>query len=293
LASIRARWSRVPESKIIQFAKKQARRLDARVAKFLLPFSRAEAQIAKLVLVTITSGNLWQARYRRRQSAEAQAIARHLFREIDEATSDLVLDHFTIGQRIVDVATGEVVTLSRIQQEALHLLQEQLHGDLTTAVRVMGRRVEDVFRKEGLRAAIRNLQGDPVELTSVTMRRELQRDGITSFIDRTGRRWGLDQYASMAVRTVTAEAQNTATRLVLVEKSFDVVEINHVANPCADCLPYNGKEFSLTGRTPDLPVLRNDPPFHGNCRHYMMPNRRTVEERQLAGIILPEGISAA
>lgn len=281
----------IQDPRILKFAQRQARRLDARLEKFLSQFHQAESSLSRLILVTITSGQLWQARYRRQQTKEAQAIARHLFREVDQSVPDLVLDHFTTGQKIVDIGTGESVTMSRLQQEALHLLQENLSSSLNSAITTVGRRVEDAFRKEGLRAAIARLQGAPVELASATMRRELQRDGITSFVDRTGRRWGLAQYTDMATRTVTAEAQNVATRLILVENSFDVVEINSVDNPCEDCLPFNGKEFSLTGRTPDLPVLRNDPPFHGNCRHYMMPNRRTVEERQLAGIILKEAVS--
>jgi hypothetical protein len=282
-----------PEPKVLKFAQRQARRLDARVEKFLSQFHQAETKLTNILLSAVLSGNLWQVRYRRQQSRESQEIARHLFREVDQAVSELVLDHFTTGQRIVDIGTGEAVTMSRLQQEALRLLQENLAGDLHSAINTVGRRMDDLFRREGLRAAMARLQGDPIELASETMRKELIRNGVTSFVDRSGRRWGLEQYSAMATRTVTIEAQNVATRLVLVERGFDVVELNLVANPCTDCLPFNGKEFSLTGRASDLPVLRNPPPFHGNCRHYMLPNRRTVEERQLASIIIPEETSAA
>jgi hypothetical protein len=270
---------------VLRFARRQMNRLDARVNTVLHRFSEAEANISRLILQGLLSGNLKSARERNRRIAEANRILRQAFLEADKEIPDLVLDHFKVGQQVAEIGTDERIKMSRVQREMLRLLTENLVEDLGSARDTVGRRVADVFRKEGLRAAIEATRTDDIITPAATMSRNLQRDGITSFVDSANRRWTLSHYTSMAVKTTTSQAQNTATNLILVEKGFDVVEINSVLSPCVDCKEFDGKEFSLTGRETDLPRLEKTPPFHPSCRHFMFPNSRSVVER--ASVLLP------
>lgn len=279
----------MPDNKaLLAFAKKQIRRLDARIAATISTVEHVETSLSKLILEGLIEGNLFRPRERRRRSQEAQRILRQLYLEADAQIPDLVLDHFLLGQRLVEVGSGlRKEQMSQYQKEAVRLLQEALTHNLHDAGVAVGRRVDDVFRKEGLRSALARAEGSSVEKASAAFRRNLVRDGITSFVDASGRRWSLTHYSRMAVNTVTAEAQNSATRLVMVQKELDVVQFNSVKDPCVECLPYDGKEFSLIGRTPDLPQLKAYAPFHGSCRHFMFPTVRSVQEREATQVEVP------
>lgn len=231
-----------------------------------------------IILRGIVEGNLWKLRDRRRLRAETQALLRTLYKERVEA-EDLAVQHFLLGTRVTEAGLAESISQSVLQKETMRLLAENLVTDLGTAIDTVGRRVDDVFRKEGLRAAQDVAAGGEESPVNKRMRERLVRQGITSFTDSAGRNWSLTHYASMSVKTVTSQAQNTATKLTLVERGFDVVEINSVNDPCKLCLPFNGKEVSLTGETEGLLVLEDIPPFHPECRHFIFPNERTLEER--------------
>lgn len=270
----------MPRDSVIKLAKRQLARLDARISAFVRKYESGEREIENIILRAILEGNLWRMRDRRRLRAEAQTILRELYRERDAAIDPLVVEHFDLGRRVAEAGLRESISQSSLQKEALRILIENAVVDLGSALDTVGRRVEDVFRKEGLRAGRDRAAGDEEVKVSKTMRERLIRQGVTSFIDASGRRWSLVDYTRMSVKTVTSEAQNRATELVLLERGFDVVEINSVLKPCKVCLPFNGEVVSLTGKVPGVMHLKKTPPFHPECRHFIFPNSRTIEERE-------------
>lgn len=274
--------------RLLSFAARQRRRLDARISAFLRKVDQAESRVELLILRGILEGNLWQLRERRRLQAETQAALRQLFIERDQAIPSLTVDHILLGHRLVELAGGEVIPQSALEREMVRMLTENLVTDLGNAIQTVGRRTEDVFRKEGLRAARDRALGEGVTEASKRMQERLVKDGVTSFVDAAGRRWSLSHYSQMVVNTVTSEAQNRVTELLIVEKGLDVVEINSVVDPCNVCADHDGKVFSLMGSS-DFPILRERPPFHGSCRHFIFPSSRTVEEAA-SRITVPRGL---
>jgi hypothetical protein len=270
----------VRKPRFVASAERTLRRLDARITSFTRRFAMAEKEIENIIFRGLLNKELFSVKQRRQLRQDTQSVLRALYREREEQIQDLLTEHFLLGQRLTEEGLGVTVSQSSLQKQTQKILLENLVTDLNSAIDLVGRRVDDVFRKEGLRAAQEMARNGDVSTATAKMRERLVRDGITSFVDAKGRRWTLTDYTRMTVKTTTSQAQNRATEIAVVERGFSVVEVNQVENPCKVCLPYNGEVVSLTGDVPGLMHLKEIPPFHPECRHFIYPNARTIEERQ-------------
>lgn len=253
-------------------------KLNARIDAMTVRYQRAEALLTALVARTILAGTLGTPRVRRAVKAQAKTM----LAELDEAGipqgDKLVEQAYELGVRL---AAQEHHTAGRIDKNALALLQENLRGRLGDATTHVGRRVDDVFRKEGLRIAAQNLGDQEIPAADILQRR-LVKQGVTAFTDRRGRSWGLSDYARMAVKTTTAEAVFIGTQNTLIGAGLDVVRVNSVVNPCPLCKPYDGGTFSLTGRSKAHPFLDATFPVHPQCQHYIVVAPEAFDERRAA-----------
>lgn len=103
------------------------------------------------------------------------------------------------------------------------------------------------------------------------------------FIDKAGRRWDLKNYAEMLTRTKVIEAGNQGTENRLISNGLDLVMItSHGAQDW--CKFYEGRIFSLTGRTPGYPEISQIPnggcPMHPRCRHSETPIIEKFEKEE-------------
>lgn len=73
------------------------------------------------------------------------------------------------------------------------------------------------------------------------------KQGLGFYRDQAGRKWGLDTYSEMAIRTGTNNALIDAHTAELVEVGMDLVIVSSHANPAPQCAPYERKVLSLTG----------------------------------------------
>lgn len=94
------------------------------------------------------------------------------------------------------------------------------------------------------------------------------------FIDKSGRKWNLERYLT----TFTNATLKSAYRQVLVNNFLatgrDVVRIS-AHNAKDDCLAYENKLISLTGKVKSLPTLNelvsSGQIFHPFCKHFLIP----------------------
>jgi hypothetical protein len=94
---------------------------------------------------------------------------------------------------------------------------------------------------------------------------------VVYFTDSIGRKWQPKHYSNMWARTRSREIEDDIMTIEMKENGLDVCRINDVSTTTPICLQYEGKYFSLTGATPELPILDILPPFHPNCRHRKFP----------------------
>lgn len=115
--------------------------------------------------------------------------------------------------------------------------------------------------------------------------KDLQRDGLTAFVDKAGRNWRLHTYASMVTRTTTRQAEVLA--VLTKDPEQDLYTIKGADDPCGICAPYQNRVYSKSGRDPVFPALADafgkiDPAgpdtltntylnIHPNCRCAVVP----------------------
>lgn len=263
---------------LMQTGRKGMSRLNDRTEIFSVRYERAESRLTAIVARTVLAGTLGEPRVRRAVKAQVKMMLDELDRLGIEGGLKIVEQAYNLGIRL---AAKEHQDAGRIDAQALKLLQDNLKGRLGDATTHVGRRVDDIFRKEALRLAAESLRpNQPIPDPGGQLQRRLVSQGIVSFQDRKGRNWGLAQYARMAVRTVSSEATFLATQATVIRKGLDIVEVNSVRNPCKLCKPYDGGTFSLTGRSKDHPFLDVIFPVHPECQHYIVVGREAYDERR-------------
>lgn len=243
--------------------KQVQRRIDGLVSKY----ATVEARLTTIVARALIAGTLNDARERRRLRQRVSDMLRELDADARSDARTTVEVAYSLGMRI-----AAVEPVGAINREGIALLQRNLVSRLAASTTHVGRRTDDVFRREGLRLAAEMLGRGDAENASGTMVRRLQDEGVTAFTDRNGRRWGLERYAKMAVTTITAEAVFQGTTNNLLARGFDVVRVSETPAPCVRCKPYDGNEYSLTGTTPGFKRLDVVFPIHPECNHFVLPS---------------------
>ena len=245
-------------------------------------FSQAEAWLVALVGRVLATSNLSNLRARRRASREAAQILEQLRSLTAPKAAALVKSSYLAGR---EASLAPNKSLAETDRISLQLLIDNLGGRLEDSITIVGRRVDDIFRREGLRATALAISGPgAVDENSVNrFHKRLIEEGITSFTDSRGGKWRLETYSRMALKTTMMEAVNRGAENLIRERGFDVIVIGHAGayKPDPICDPHHGKTYSLFGRT-DHPLFgpEDSPPYHPNCEHFIKLAPEAVAERR-------------
>lgn len=103
---------------------------------------------------------------------------------------------------------------------------------------------------------------------------DFARVGISAFFDKSGRRWGMAEYAEMATRTGMMNAALASYTNDAVEHGKDLVIITDHSDECPLCRPWENRILSISGAslsdpacTGTLDQARAAGLFHPNCLH--------------------------
>lgn len=168
--------------------------------------------------------------------------------------------------------------LTGVHLSAVETLARQLYADLTDAHRVVGRRIDDLFRQAGLDAVTRKVTtGQLSKQAQASLRKVLADQGITAFTDAAGRQWRLDAYAEMVIRSTTREATNLGRLTQQSQMGHDLVRMTVHHPTCPICAVYQGRVYSISGNDRRYPALYETVLSHGyhtvhpNCGHSFGP----------------------
>lgn len=185
----------------------------------------------------------------------------------------LTAEQYSIIDSLVSNLMGEIV-------ESENTVMKTLESAL------VGRRENDIFRRTGLNA-VANMQarGTSIKNAANEMYNQLIKEGVTAFVDKAGRRWGLHAYCTMATRTTSRQSEVLA--VLTADDRQDLYEISSHGTTCAICAPLEERVYSKSGNDPDFPPLAsafgkvdsNGPDsltnsylnIHPNCLHVLTP----------------------
>lgn len=241
-------------------------------------YMEAERNLSLIIAGAIENGSGGTAAYYKGQRRAIVQLLTDLSATAIPQATELVSGAYVNGALSVEKLLGINGGFTGVHVEAVDLLADNLTQRLDDATRTVGRRVDGVLRKQALEAVTRGLmQGSSRVDVSDSLQANLKREGITAFQDKSGRRWGLENYTRMVARTTTREAVTEGTANRMIENGQDLVTISSHANPADICKPYEGNTYSLTGATKGYEILDQKPPFHPQCRHVMMPATATLD----------------
>lgn len=185
--------------------------------------------------------------------------------------------------------------LTATQMGVVEQLSNNLLGDIveasTTAQKTIegvfqvGRQQEGTLRNTALQAvAEQQAAGYGTGKAAASMAQELERNGVTSFVDKAGRKWSLQDYCNMATRATARQAEVSA--ILTADPDHDLYKIVKIGSTCPVCAPLEGRVYSRSGTNPDYPALAKafgkiDPKgpedltntylnIHPNCLHSLV-----------------------
>lgn len=247
-------------------------------------YVRTQARLEGLVLEALLKGDIKTIRQRRAHLAEVRQMLHTLANETHVPAKRLIAESYRLGERHTATATTEPrpTEHGRMRAAAVTTLTDNLEHRLGDARVTVGRRVEDVFRREGLRAAMTAVEHPDESLVRATLQMQdrLVKEGVTAFVDGRGARWNLDTYSTMAVRTAMTDAVAQGAADAIMGRGFDLVEIYSGESACPQCEPFLNKTWSLSGRSKKYKRLPRQPSYHPNCDCVVVPSPLAYEERE-------------
>ena len=95
--------------------------------------------------------------------------------------------------------------------------------------------------------------------------------GGGALIEIKGRMYRMDKYADMVARTELRRTQSEGVKNECVRMGQDLVEVSDHGTDCEECEEYEGNIYSISGEDPNHSFLDQEPPFHPNCMHFIIP----------------------
>lgn len=243
-----------------------------------LAFVALELQLSALAQEALAEGALGSMRARREYHLRAQSLIGRMRVDFRQQAREVLESAYDTGARHVGARP-----MGLVRRHAIAAIVDSATARLDSSLVTVGRQFDDTFRRVGLQQAARQLERElPEHAAAAVMRQELMKRGLTGLVDRSGRRWRLQHYSRMVIRTTTSEAANRGVADAVLTVGRDLVRISlpeghtgchhhkkqHDQSPCVEL---EGKTLSLTGHTPGYPVIHQIPPFHPNCQHGLAP----------------------
>ena len=167
----------------------------------------------------------------------------------------------------VDVA--KQATITKVHESAIKVLVENAYNDLSVAHHEVGRKVKDSLRRIGLDAVTTKVStGQTVRETAKGITEKLAAEGLKSV---QGMR--LEAYAELVARSTTREATNRGAINQGTELGYDLIQMSSHASPCPICAKFEGRIYSVSGKSKDYPALYGTAfksgyaNIHPHCRH--------------------------
>ena len=268
---------------------------DDLVEEMARTFRDVQRTLAAQIQSAISQGRLEYAAERRMQYAAVLATLDRLGAQTDPLAAKAVADAYKEGagkagaqiSQQAGFAVSVPYSFTGVQQDAIEALQVEVVDRLGISRRMVGRSIDDLYAKAGRRATVRALlgaDGSP-QIAARRLKADLLREpyvkrliqqGGTGFVDRAGKKWSLQTYSEMVVRTTTRNAVVQGQIAKMASLGINLLRVSTHASACKLCIPYQGRLLSIDGSITEyngesVADISNAPTYHPNCRHTVIP----------------------
>lgn len=171
--------------------------------------------------------------------------------------------------------------------DSIQVLANELTNRMSSTHMQVLRWQDDAYRQVVAERSVDVLAGTSTRLrASQVIWERLLEQGVTGFVDKSGRNWQLTSYVEMATRSTVMQSTIEAHLARLKDLDQDLVQVSNAPQECKKCRPFEGKTLSASGPAGDRVVehyLTDEPIvvhvtdtvagailkglFHPNCRH--------------------------
>lgn len=222
------------------------------------------------------------------------SITRTLRNNLRSAVDDIVETAWRLGYTTAQEELGDYseITYSDNQQEMLEVLKRDTYNDMLVATNYMSESAKKFVRTKTsqimqLQQANREGQKQLAyalarQLESGKLSKDASKYGFTGIVDRAGRKWRLNTYCEMVVRTKTTQAHIYATAEQAKELGCNLFIISS-HNAIDACSKWEGAIITVGEQSDEYPSyeeLRDSGDiFHPNCKHHITPVSNRMADR--------------
>lgn len=266
------------------------------VNKILKRYVKArELIIIELLRLIENNGDVTKVNQQASMLRQIDYILSQMNTNVQSTIEEGILQSFKEGQAVLSYSVGdynslheatENVGFSQLSQATIETILADTFDDLLTASsltskrtkRIVRRVVQEKMKNDMARARGRKVMSKGIieELTKAGLSKSIKEEGFVGIVDTKGRKWELNRYVDMVVRTKYKQARFEGIRTQALEDGYDLAVISsHGAKD--GCGRFEGMVISLNGTTRGYPsyeeVRSNGAIFHPNCKHTIYPIR--------------------
>lgn len=236
----------------------------------------------KSIIAEIENATDFGVKNRRSILSQTEKILKELGVDVDKFLKEELPEYYKLGAddaikqlKKIGADTPVVHGFSTVHKEAIIALIDdasRAFGDSLTGVNRSARLLLNKTTKQMITQKIAEgtIGGKALKDSTKIVKSVLKDQGLAALIDKGGKRWELDTYAEMLLRTKAVEARNRGLVNRTAENGYDLVQVSDHMGECDLCRPWEGKILSLTGATKGYPTLQQAESsglFHPNCKH--------------------------
>lgn len=251
---------------------------DAATQELVSKYAKAEAEVAvalQSAVPVLPDGTATQNRnvnrqFRRSQQRNTEAFLDRIRGQLDDDTAEWVrrvIPHTYIsGASKVALATDSdtQVSWNLLHRQAATLLAADTQADLAAATAHMTEGAKDFIRYAAKREVLDQVLTGRAATIGRQLAKRLEQQGLSGFVDASGRSWRLSTYAEMVVRTKRQAAQNTGASIRMQQQGVTACYIIDGTRDDEDCRTINGRTCSVAWSL-------NHPLEHPNCTRTFGP----------------------
>lgn len=244
----------------------------------------------KRILANLSSAAL--SDFQRARLGHLQSQVESIARALDVTAADfaerVMPDAYRVGANIAEkqlalmglrhspnLGTGIHLETVQVIAETMSLDLIQANASIVTNVgRALRATKQTVLEERTINQQIVQgiIEGEPRRITSKRITDQLIAElGEGKLVTAGSRHFTPESYAELVARTRTREAVTQGSINSAAEAGMDLFQVSVHDNPCATCMPFQGRVFSRSGTNPNFPPLADMPPYHPRCRHVVIP----------------------
>lgn len=217
-------------------------------------FQDVEAWLLRQIALAVARGADGTAGHYQARLGEVQALLTAVDQRLATLEAGLAeLVEETIGSGWEQGAVQAVATVPdgvppTVPTGAVAALTAETTTALVSQRPAILRSVQDSYRRVVQQVTTRAVvSGAPIDTIVQDALDKFATRGITSFTDRAGKRWSLDSYTRMALRTSRNRAMNEGRRESFQANGITLIQTSWHEAPAPVCEPYQGRILSLDG----------------------------------------------